>query len=138
MATCFVPARMQFVVNAVVAERERQDAKWGPQDHPLPVWMAILMEEVGELSECVLHAQFGGHAAENLRKEAVQVAAVALALVQAFDEGRAWTLPAQGNSTAGKPTPPTADPEGTLVVYPAIPGVRGPRTAIRKTDPEGT
>lgn len=93
MATCIVPEGMQYAVNSAIAERERQDAKWGPQDHPLPVWLAILMEEVGELSECVLHAQFGGHAAPNLRKEAVQVAAVALALVQAIDEGRAWTLP---------------------------------------------
>lgn len=105
MATCYVPKGMQYAVNSVVAERERQDAKWGPQDHPGPVWMAILGEEFGELCECILHAQFGGPAAADLRKEAVQVAAVALAIVQAVDEGRAWTLGRTPEGfTAGKPT----------------------------------
>lgn len=94
---------MLRVLDEVVSEREKQNQKWGPQDHPLPVWLTILMEEVGELSECVLHKQFGGPAASNLRKEAIQVAAVAVALVEALDDGRAWTLPAEGSSTLGKP-----------------------------------
>lgn len=35
----------------VVAERKRQDSGWGEQNHELPIWLAILMEEVGELAE---------------------------------------------------------------------------------------
>lgn len=111
MAKCIVPEGMQYAVNAAIAERERQDAKWGPQDHPLPVWMAILAEEVGELSECVLHRQFGGPKAGNLRTEAVQVAAVALAIIQAFDEGRAWTMDTlPSGRTAGKPAAAAVTP----------------------------
>jgi hypothetical protein len=29
----------------ILDERDRQDAKWGPQDHTLPEWIAILVEE---------------------------------------------------------------------------------------------
>lgn len=32
----------------VLAERLRQNAKWGPQHHDPIVWLAILAEEVGE------------------------------------------------------------------------------------------
>lgn len=76
----------------ILSERGRQDAKWGVQRHPLMVWIAVLTEEVGELSEAALHQQFGGHAAGNVREEAIHVAAVALSIVQALDEGRAWSL----------------------------------------------
>jgi hypothetical protein len=36
-------------------ERERQNEKWGPQHHDIPMWLAILMEEVGEASQAFLH-----------------------------------------------------------------------------------
>lgn len=63
-------------------ERRRQFAKWGHQHHSPEWWLAILMEEVGELAECILHGKFGGHAAKNRGKELVQVAAVALAMIE--------------------------------------------------------
>ncbi len=66
----------------VLAERERQHAKWGEQYHEMPVWLAILSEECGELSEATLHQLFGGPQAENVLAEAVQVAAVALQIVE--------------------------------------------------------
>lgn len=71
--------------------REAVDAKWGKQTAPplegqtLLEWNAILVEEVGEFSEAVLHNHFGGPKAANTRHEAVQVAVVALAT--AFREG---------------------------------------------------
>ncbi|MFZ4394171.1 MAG: hypothetical protein ACOYOU_00935 [Kiritimatiellia bacterium] len=79
-------------MDSVVKERERQDAKWGEQNHAPEVWLAILMEEVGELSEAVLLTRFnngpdakakGG--VDNVRKEAVQVAAVAVAMIEFID-----------------------------------------------------
>lgn len=42
------------VVYEVIDERHRQDAKWGPQHHDIPVWLAILMEEVGEAAKAYL------------------------------------------------------------------------------------
>lgn len=67
----------------------RQDCKWGEQNHDDEVWLAILMEEVGELAEAVLHKRFGGPAAEHVEAEAVQVAAVAMQMVWCLREFRA-------------------------------------------------
>lgn len=66
----------------VVAERRKQFEKWGKQHHSPEWWLAILMEEVGELAECILHGEFGGPEAKNRGKELVQVAAVALAMLE--------------------------------------------------------
>lgn len=71
---------------AVIEERRRQRAKWGRQNHTLGNWALILMEEVGEWSEAALHAEFGGPKAAGLREEMVQVAAVALQIVEFLDE----------------------------------------------------
>lgn len=40
-----------IVRDNVIAERRAQDGKWGPQHHDPLVWLAILMEEVGEFAE---------------------------------------------------------------------------------------
>ena len=71
----------------VLDERDRQDAKWGPQDHSLPEWITILMEEVGELAAAVLCHRFGNddHPELDWRKEAIQVAAVALSIIEQYD-----------------------------------------------------
>ena len=69
----------------VLEERERQDKKWGEQNHEPEIYLTILMEEVGEASEAALHRRFGGPEAVNYRKELVQVAAVALAMIQCED-----------------------------------------------------
>jgi hypothetical protein len=36
------------ILNEILAERERQDRKWGEQNHPPAIWMLVLGEEVGE------------------------------------------------------------------------------------------
>ncbi|MGF9913709.1 hypothetical protein ABEX47_03240 [Paenibacillus ehimensis] len=79
-------------LQSVIEERQRQNAKWGEQNHPLAAWVSILGEEYGELCEAVNETIFnngpearekGGHA--NIRAEAVQVAAVAVQLVEMLD-----------------------------------------------------
>ena len=77
---------------AVLAERTRQDKKWGEQNHSPQWWLAILMEEVGELAQAILETHFDKNAehttkggVENIRKEAVQCAAVAVALIEYID-----------------------------------------------------
>jgi NTP pyrophosphatase (non-canonical NTP hydrolase) len=75
----------------VLHERNRQDEKWGEQNHTPEWWLAILMEEVGELSQAVLETHFtnpdgsphGG--LKSIRKETMQVCAVALAMLECFD-----------------------------------------------------
>ena len=79
---------IRTAVQAVLKERAAQDAKWGEQNHDPFVYLVVLMEEVGELSQAVLHARYGGHAAAGVRTEAVQVAAVALALIECLYRGK--------------------------------------------------
>lgn len=75
---------------AVRAERQRQNALWGDQSGRSPFeWASILGEEYGELCEAVnetccknpAHPDRGGY--ENIIKEATQVAAVAVQIIEA-------------------------------------------------------
>lgn len=79
-------------LHAVIEERQRQDAKWGEQNHDPQYWMGILGEEFGELCQAVNETVFnngpeerkkGGYA--NMRAEAVQVAAVSVAFIELLD-----------------------------------------------------
>lgn len=89
-----LPTATDWAVRNVLDERRRQVDKWGPQEEggargaqcgrSLVEYHVILSEEVGELAEAVLHDRFGGPAAAELYKEAVQTAAVALAIVEAL------------------------------------------------------
>lgn len=73
----------------VLHERRNQDKKWGEQNHDYFLWLAILTEEVGEASQEALRMYFDVENEpthrNNLRKELVQVAAVALAMVECMD-----------------------------------------------------
>ncbi len=93
----------------VLAEREKQDRKWGEQNHDPFTYLTVLVEEVGEFAQAALHLRFGGHAADGFRKEAVQTAAVALAIVECIDRGK-WTFRTDVDNS-GMPLP--AAPERT-------------------------
>lgn len=74
-------------VEAVLAERRRQDAKWGVQTHTPGVWLGILGEEFGEVSKDVNCIAFGpaekrAEYAGRWEAEMVQVAAVAVAALE--------------------------------------------------------
>jgi NTP pyrophosphatase (non-canonical NTP hydrolase) len=81
---------------SIAEERDRQNAKWGVQNYTPEWWLAILMEEVGELAQAILETHFdngtdlGG--IDNIRTEAVHSAAVAMALVECIDRGRAAAI----------------------------------------------
>lgn len=68
----------QTAISSVLQERIRQDETWGEQNHSPTEWLPILMEEVGEFSKAILENS-------NIREEAVQVAAVALSIVESID-----------------------------------------------------
>lgn len=98
----------QRVVGGILAdvrrEREAQHAKWGTQRHGYTVWTTVLTEEVGELCKEALQMrdvlidgdQDGADVREfaegltarlrMMRLEAVQVAAVAVAMIEHIDE----------------------------------------------------
>lgn len=85
----------ESALDMVRAERCRQDSLWGDQsgNHPFE-WMSILGEEYGELCEAVnetffknaAHPDRGGF--EKIVKEATQVAAVAVAIIEAVQRNR--------------------------------------------------
>lgn len=47
------------VLLMVKGERYKQDAKWGLQNHWRHEWLAILVEEVGEVARAILESQTG-------------------------------------------------------------------------------
>lgn len=61
----------------VLDERDRQDAKWGVQDHRPQAWIPILLEEVGEVARALNEGDLA-----NYEEECIQVAAVAMAMVE--------------------------------------------------------
>ena len=80
------------VLEEIRQERVRQDAKWGAQDHQPMVWLSILGEEYGELAQAINETVFDNGPVErlkggymNIRREAIQVAAVAVVLVENLD-----------------------------------------------------
>lgn len=83
------------VIKAVLAERQRQDKKWGEQNHPPQFWTGILGEEFGELCQAINETVFdngeeerkkGGY--ENMFREAIHVAAVAVGFLECLERNR--------------------------------------------------
>lgn len=82
-------------IRCVTDERRRQLQKWGVQDHPIADWFLILGEELGEAQreacEHVFRLRLPEQFPENperlqrLRNELVQVAAVAVAMIESLD-----------------------------------------------------
>jgi len=76
-------------VRDVLSERRRQNQKWGVQDHTISTFHQILSEEVGEAAEADLKRRSPGDGEgktiADVRSEYVQVAAVALQIVEHID-----------------------------------------------------
>lgn len=92
---------MENILNEIKAERERQNVKWGEQNHSPIEWIGILTEEVGEASKEAVDYHFAkvnhkgsdeklieleeGLTISNYRKELIQVAAVAVQMIECID-----------------------------------------------------
>jgi hypothetical protein len=81
------------VLDEVQAERQRQDEKWGgpehDSEHEMDEWLNLLNARRG----LALHARYHGDSAD-YRRRLIQIAALAVAAVEAFD--RAIALAEQG------------------------------------------
>jgi NTP pyrophosphatase (non-canonical NTP hydrolase) len=78
-----------YYIEAIKGERVNQVNKWGVQNHTPIEWLAILTEEVGEVSKEALEYHFKKFYPENgqlqrYEKELIQVAAVALAMLESL------------------------------------------------------
>lgn len=78
-----LPERKAPWVKAILAERDRQDLKWGfPQENTYCEWASILAEEAGELCKELNELNFGRGDLDRMETEAIQVAAVALSIIE--------------------------------------------------------
>lgn len=83
------------VYKDVADERRAQDHIWGEQNHVPADWLMVLGEEVGEANAAALEAKFanmpemakkpGSRTYKDLREELIQVAAVAVAMIESLD-----------------------------------------------------
>jgi len=81
---------MNDIFEDIRKERERQDKKWGVQNHPLLLWFSIIGEEYGELCQA-----YNRHTCdkdnsdylENIKKEATQIAASCAAMLECLARG---------------------------------------------------
>lgn len=87
------------VLNEVCGERQRQESKWGQQDHHPFTFLAVLGEEVGEANQAALKATSEGKEWSSYRAELVQVAAVAVAMIESLDRN-SKPMPQGGDADA--------------------------------------
>lgn len=73
---------MEDLVALVRAESERQIQKWGIQTRTPEEWELFLTEEVGELAQAVAEVKYRSGDPENIVKEGIQVATLALKIVE--------------------------------------------------------
>lgn len=89
----FATRNVRAGLMAVAEERERQDRKWGEQNHEPVYWVGILTEELGEVAkeaiEMTTAVALGERSRDEclarLRAEIVQLAAVAVAAIEYID-----------------------------------------------------
>lgn len=98
---------MRRVTHDLWAERRRQEAKWGEQNHDFGYYQGILMEELGEANKEWIEAEaferkpmqvdgqfnpcqqeLAKHYRKNLRVELVQTLAVLHAMIECGDRNR--------------------------------------------------
>ena len=89
-----ISTRTNGVLCETRQERERQDERWGIQNHSAAYWLIILGEEVGEVCEAILESDVEGQ-----RKELIQCAAVAVAAVESLDRQGITRAPYPGEET---------------------------------------
>ena len=67
------------VVSSILIERQKQDDKWGAQNHDVYKWLAILGEEVGEANKAALE-----DSRDDLINELIQIGAVTVAMIESL------------------------------------------------------
>jgi len=94
-------AALRGVLAEVAAERVRQDAKWGVQNHKPPEWLSILGEEFGEVCRAVCERLYAIGLNPEYRLELIQTAAVAVAMVECYDRAALASSPREDGKEEG-------------------------------------
>lgn len=87
--TLLGPASLSKALSEIAQERARQDDKWGEQNHNMADYYTILGEEFGEVGKAICEHRLQNKGAAPIRAELIQTAAVAVAMVEAFDRQEA-------------------------------------------------
>jgi NTP pyrophosphatase (non-canonical NTP hydrolase) len=75
--------KKEDIVALILSERNKQDIKWGEQNHNIYKWLAILGEEVGEVNKAALEDKY-----DEVLAELIQIAAVSVAMIESLDRNR--------------------------------------------------
>lgn len=68
------PTDFERIAHLIHIERQRQDSKWGQQNHQGPFWTLIALEEFGEVSKALLEGDTDNYILELVQTSAVLVA----------------------------------------------------------------
>lgn len=79
------------ILKTIESEIESINKKWGEQNHDLYKWVAILLEETGEVSKSTLEYEFAQSSKEKkkmleeCKAELIQVAAVSIEMIKSIE-----------------------------------------------------
>lgn len=78
------------IIKDVIAERSRQDEKWGEQDHSAYVWASIIGEEYGEMCKAVNEFGFNPtpETEQDIYTEAIRTMASCMAMLECVERSR--------------------------------------------------
>ena len=71
------------IIKLIMSERDKQDKKWGEQNHDIYKWLAILGEEVGEVNKASLEENYN-----EIIDELIQIGAVTVAMIESLERNR--------------------------------------------------
>jgi len=72
--------KKEEIIKLILEERQRQDLKWGEQNHNIYKWLAILGEEIGEVNKAALEDDYN-----EVIDELVQIGAVVIAMIESLE-----------------------------------------------------
>ena len=72
--------KKEEIIKLILEERQRQDLKWGEQNHNIYKWLAILGEEIGEVNKAALEDDYS-----EVIDELVQIGAVVIAMIESLE-----------------------------------------------------
>ena len=78
------------IINRVIDERKRQDAKWGEQNYNAYVWASIIGEEYGEMCQAINEFGFNPthETEEQIYTEAIHTMASCMAMLECIERNR--------------------------------------------------
>lgn len=78
------------IIEMVLEERNRQDVKWGEQNHVAPIWGMIIGEEYGEMCKAINEFGFDPtpEKEEQIYTEAIHTMASCMAMLECMERMR--------------------------------------------------